>query len=394
MTPRRWLDEDGKPMATCPCPQYGAPIPVGRTFRNARRVETLLGVAGLALYPATALAATSLATSDTPAALPPLLAWPLRVLGALLMMYGLFAVPNDVKRYESYLVIWWTWVEQKREAGLRWQAAFLQVVTTVMTRAFDRLFGATLLSRRAIVGSITLSLASMYLASGIGILILAWMGDRKAYDLFLAGASLVLGAVPLWLVLRGAVRAMVIFDTVLLSLLVVLVVAFFAIGRVGWDTVRVLPAFVIGLVAALILDVLFVAATRHLLRISQSMTSALRIAALIVLNVLSAVALVGGPAAVAMTLPLQERTLSLGALAAWFIALSKMIDGLIALSVVLLGAVMLAHRVIWPLIGRPLEVVSSERVLSKRWPLFFAGLSLLGVSWTPFGALLRLLQGT
>jgi hypothetical protein len=348
---------------------------------------------GLVVCPAVALAATSSATPDTPASLFALLAWPLRLLGALFMMYGLFAVPSDVKRYESYLVIWWTWVEQRRETGVRQQTAFLQVVTTVMTRAFDRLFGATLLSRRAIVGSVTLSLASMYLASGIGIFILAWIGDRKAYDLFLAGVSLLLGAVPLWLVLRGAVRAMVIFDTALLSLLVVLVGAFFVIGRVGWDMVRVLPAFVIGLAVALILDVLFVAATRRLLRMSQSMTSALRIAALIVVNVLAAVVLVGGPAAVAMALPLQERTLSLGALAASFIALSKAIDGLIALSVVVLGVVMLAHRVMWPLIGRPLEVISSERVLSKRWPLFFTGVSLLGVSWAPFGALLRLLQG-
>ena len=33
MTPPRWLDEHGKPMATRPCPRWGTPTPVGRTFR-------------------------------------------------------------------------------------------------------------------------------------------------------------------------------------------------------------------------------------------------------------------------------------------------------------------------------------------------------------------------
>ena len=33
MTPPRWLDEHGQPMATRPCPRCGAPTPVGGTFR-------------------------------------------------------------------------------------------------------------------------------------------------------------------------------------------------------------------------------------------------------------------------------------------------------------------------------------------------------------------------
>ena len=33
MTPPRWVDEHGTPMATRPCHRCGAPMPVGRTFR-------------------------------------------------------------------------------------------------------------------------------------------------------------------------------------------------------------------------------------------------------------------------------------------------------------------------------------------------------------------------
>src|SRR5262249_28085373 len=100
---------------------------------------------------------------STLSTLSPFAAWPLRVIGFLLIMYGIFAVPGDQKKFESYLVHWWVWIEEKREAGLKWQTAFLQVVAAVVTRGFDRLFGHRLLSTRAVVASITLSQASSLL---------------------------------------------------------------------------------------------------------------------------------------------------------------------------------------------------------------------------------------
>ena len=33
MTPPRWVDADGKLMATRPCHRCGAPVPVGKTYR-------------------------------------------------------------------------------------------------------------------------------------------------------------------------------------------------------------------------------------------------------------------------------------------------------------------------------------------------------------------------
>jgi hypothetical protein len=108
-----------------------------------------------------ALAADA-AASPPATVLSSFVAWPLRVLGGLLVIYGLFAVPGDLKNYENYLIRWWVWVEERREAGLRWQTAFLQVIVTVTATLFDRLFGPRLLSLRAVVTSVNLSLASIF----------------------------------------------------------------------------------------------------------------------------------------------------------------------------------------------------------------------------------------
>src|SRR5437870_3505577 len=74
-------------------------------------------------------------------------------LGVLLVLYSLLSVPNEHRRYESYLERWWIWVEEKREHGLRWQAAFLEVILSVSNRAFDRIFGPRLFSLQAAAAS-------------------------------------------------------------------------------------------------------------------------------------------------------------------------------------------------------------------------------------------------
>src|SRR5262245_10525251 len=150
--------------------------------------------------------------SSSTATFSPFVAWPLRVLGALLVMYGIFAVPGDQKKFENYLERWWVWVEERREAGLKWQTAFLQVVATVVSSWFDRLFGDRLLSRRAVVASITLSLGSLYLLSGIVTLLFLSSAQRAPLLLSTSIGESLLGLVALWLVMRGGIKAMIVFD--------------------------------------------------------------------------------------------------------------------------------------------------------------------------------------
>jgi len=70
------------------------------------------------------------------------------------------------------------------------------------------------------------------------------------------------------------------------------------------------------------------------------------------------------------------------------------LSNLVAAAVFLIIALaMLTHRVIWAVIGRPLEVVVAEHVLMKRGPLLFAGLAALGASWGGVAFIVKVLRG-
>jgi hypothetical protein len=307
-------------------------------------------------------------------------------------------------------------VEERREAGLKWQTAFLQVIAAVMTNGFDRLFGERLLSIRAVAGSITLSAASLFLLGSLGVVIVA-LGERPKMALLLSVfLGLGLGLFSVWLLVRGSFKAMVVFDATFVGLTIVLpIVSFLTLFHdeisIKNSEVIISPGAIrpramalglsIGFAGSLLSDVVFVAVTRWALRRSVSSGSALRILGLIGLNMLLAVVLVLVPAVVANLLHGGSTTfdddwwagklaLSMGPM---LMTTLNLFDALLALAVVALGAVMLIHRLIWPLIGRPLEVISSEHILLKRGTLFFGGLTLLGASWPLFGAWLKLLQG-
>src|SRR5215813_10826675 len=137
--------------------------------KAGRLIPRMVLLAALVMTAARAECADGTTLHSTGAVLSPFITWPLRVLGGLLIIYGLFAVPGDQRKYESYLERWWLWVEERREAGLRWETAFLQVVAAVMAAGFSRLFGHRLLSLRAILASVTLSIASIFIVVGLGL---------------------------------------------------------------------------------------------------------------------------------------------------------------------------------------------------------------------------------
>ena len=355
-----------------------------------RLIPRMVLLAALVMTAAHAEGADGTTLNSPGAALSPFIAWPLRVLGGVLIIYGLFAVPGDQKKYESYLVRWWVWVEERREAGLKWQTAFLQVLVSVLAGGFVRLFGHRLLSLRAMAASILLTFASMFfIAAGMYV----YLGDPTSLPLRIWSVDVfikVLIAVPIGvlivlMVVRGWIKLMLVSTILLLVLLFIVDVRL----SYGPQNILTFPILWLALVGSFASDILFVAATRWMLAFSRSLTSATAIVGLILLNVAGAGTLILIPFEIGFRWGPRE---SVGQLAR-FIVMFNAFDGLVAVSTVALGLVMLAHRAIWPIIGRPLEVISSEHILLKRWPLFFTGVSLLGVSWTPFGAWLKLLQG-
>lgn len=282
--------------------------------------------------------------SSPRAALSPLVTWPLRVIGGLLVMYGIFAVPGDQKKYESYLVRWWVWVEERREAGLKWQTAFLQVVVTVIGNVFDRFFGDRLLSRRAAIVSVTLSLASMYLASGLFSLALVLAAGEPGELLWGVSVVFALGLLALWLVARGSLKAMIAFIATQIGYVIYLGLQPRS-ASISENFVWFAPSVGIALLVSLLSDILFIAATRWILRISASSTSTTHISGLIIVNVLAAVTLVGVPlvgvplfVVAVSSEPLREGSVVLVRYVSWLIALCNVLDSVVALATVMLGA--------------------------------------------------------
>jgi hypothetical protein len=64
------------------------------------------------------------------------------------------------------------------------------------------------------------------------------------------------------------------------------------------------------------------------------------------------------------------------------LAAMNLISFAAALVFVFIASMMLIHRIIWGIDGRPLEVLAAGHILLKRWPLFLAGVGALGASST------------
>ena len=58
--------------------------------------------------------------------------------------------------------------------------------------------------------------------------------------------------------------------------------------------------------------------------------------------------------------------------------MSNVIDGVVAFVFVVLAAVMLAHRLLWPLLDRPLYALQGIGIARRRWLFGAVGLTLLG----------------
>ena len=312
-------------------------------------------------------------------------------IGTLLVIYGLFTVPTDQKRWENYLVRWWVWIEGKRESGLHWQTAFLQVVTVVTTIGFDRVFGPRLLSWEAAGASIGLAMGSLFLG-----LFAIYLHDFS--DIVVDILALLFGCLFAFVGLIRIFRPKLVRyqpQAALCLLFFFFLVAIVADHltlkwhTVSYEEVRLMESILVALSASLLTDVFFVSLMRLLLR--YALTGSGFVSLLIICtNLLVAGAVSIGPAYVASTSDIN----SMGAFGMGFfqaLALMNVFDTLAAAVVVVLGVIMLLHRLIWPPISRLLQVMGDEHILLKRWPLFFGGVSVLAATWPPLGLIARYL---
>ena len=311
------------------------------------------------------------------------------------MIYGLFTVPGDHKRYENYLVRWWIWVEEKRETGLPWFTAFLQVVTTLMTTAFDRVFGPRLISLEAVGASVGLSVGFVMLLIARGTLF-----HPVFYAHHLHFVALAIGIASLAIGLLRVIRpSLARFQWILSSFAVVSFASFLPIGAlltmtssvkeilmILAMTPRLLEAglaavfYGVVLIVSVVTDFLVISLARRLLKLSVGRSGAmiLSLSSLILLVGISAVWV---PTFLSNSNLLRHDSFKFVTTALSILGFFNLLDLLVPLVIFTFAFAMLLHRLIWPPLGRLLQVIHDEHILLKRWPMFFTGIGILCVTW-------------
>jgi len=122
----------------------------------------------------------------------------------------------------------------------------------------------------------------------------------------------------------------------------------------------------------------FIAVTRWLVRWGAASVSFMRTSSLLVANLLIALGLIIAPLLLAVA---TFRPLSPWPLVCAIALFSNTVTALAAMAFfVLFAALMLIHQLLWPIVARPLYLITNERLLMHRKTLICAGLAFIGIA--------------
>jgi hypothetical protein len=190
--------------------------------------------------------------------------------------------------------------------------------------------------------------------------------------------SLAVGAASVFLQTRKIARRAVIVGSILLCVTVIL---FFnpSLQDTAIDALETMT----GILGGFACDVAFIILTRRLLRWAGGMTSSLKVFATVFLTLLLAIFLI--LPALYNTPPYSEQwgsPIEFVFQAIHLVGQSNILDALLALLFVLLAAILLIHRLLWPLLTRTLFRAQEVGTKGRRAILTTVGLALLAAGVT------------
>jgi hypothetical protein len=339
-------------------------------------------------------------------------------LGAILIYSALFLYKQEEGELENRIEQWWQKIRDLHAHAVSRETAFLKVVADITSKGFTKLFGERLFGPKAIAASMCYSQAAFLLLASIlstyaasGRLytsreesIAGWAeAVRLGWTLgILSFIFLFLGSLGPFVDRQSQRRfwlsSVIVFTA---SWPLALAVMFFTSYTYG------VFAFaygleVLGILTAIMCDFLFIALTRGMLARAAQSNSFTTIVALAIGNACLAALLFLVPFVGALMYhnpvstngypPVMPETKVVAAarFLVFSIAASKFFDALVSLSWLLIAALMLLHRLFWPLIERPVYALSRHRVFSEQKKLvFFSGVALLGLAIPSVGRALE-----
>lgn len=308
--------------------------------------------------------------------------------GALLICMALFLYEDEEGKLENRLEQWWQRIRHLHHSAISYETAFLQVVMKITSKGFDRLFGERLLGPKALSTSIAYSTAGfcLFLLFGLtfyrGEPMLACAGILAGT--FYVGFFVALGSLGLW-IQREYVKWCWLIVVVLVNGSIWVVLAGATLGGPLRYSHILAAGFVLAL--AVISDFFFVALTRASFRWASRSNSFARILAS------AAALLVAGACLSWVPIVLLFRyDKEIGSTLANFLLLpaaSNFLDAAVSLAWLTVAAMMLLHRVIWPLIERPIHAVYRHHVFTtQRKLVLLSGIALLALSVPAVGKIL------
>jgi hypothetical protein len=279
------------------------------------------------------------------------------IAGAVAMYAARFLYEDEQGRIENRLEEWWVRLDDQRNAAVSRHTAFMREVARFEDRGFDKVFGHKLFSVEAFGASSALSALSML---AFGSLLVSLTG-RPVVGTLLLIFTLLLGMITFVGSRRSLGRLFIPFAVVFVGSAVT------GVTHGSLYPVVLLAAIIVSFIS----DMLFIAMTRWILRRSASLRQFAAIIGLVTLNVFLATLL----SVVPYLLVAYSREM-FGRMTSALVIIFNLLDSLIASIFILLAVVLLAHRLFWPLVSRPLYALRERGLRSKAF--YTVGSALIG----------------
>jgi hypothetical protein len=334
----------------------------------------------------------------------------LSVLGGLILLYSAFFLYEDEHgKIQNRLENIWIRINDYRSAALSKHLGFMRLVSSSTARLLDNVFGKDLISVKFVGVSICFSFASLFLVK-------LWHKQGIVYEnnrflvVFIV-VYLIMATLPRFISNRKSLKSWFLSIFLLIPITIVGLHVFIwnsktLVGSINLYNeidlaTSILPGFVVGAAIASVCDILFIALTRHTLRLCSDLKSTIKILAILIVNACAVVSLFLVPlhyqgAFDVFTFDLWAETRGVGVTymsAVGYFLYSNLIfmfevavysnfyTSVVATLFFALAVLMLIHKVTWPVIDRPVYALQEIGIARRKRLFALLGAVLIALSF-------------
>jgi hypothetical protein len=304
------------------------------------------------------------------------------LLGVFCVVTAIMLYPNEEGKIQSKFEDFWIRVDDFKNLALSRHAAFMTQVARLESRFLDAIFGHKLVSVRSVTVSICCSIVSWYLTSLITqfYVLKQPITGPSSWMLRIFGGCLIAALACVLLNHHHLARRI----TLTLACLFVAGGLTANMLKHPEDATLLASVLAVSLGLGFVCDVVFIVATRKLIRMAGEMNQSFKVMMVLLLDLCLAVVLVG-PLLLVFAQRMRGGFFSgIGLVTliyrAYWVSQTNLLDVFIALIFVALALILLLHRALWPLLTRTLFRMTDIGTKGRRAILTTVGLALLSAS--------------